>query len=388
MCDNVKEYFKRVAGTPAAGNLRWKGARDACKNNGDTIRLLYNNLVKQIEYAGAPYTNQDVMLVLGSDLYGHSSTEQNPVPIDPTINWLFLRSFKRDIPNIKGWWQETLGANDLSGHGDANIYFSEGEPGTLHGIWTGEGAAWMQLFGNAADAGVQNQDRITFMATTKDEIDGEFLFDPAIKDIPFWMSGWSAVVDLYHVVGNYMGASWPMYGMKCFVGSGIKKVCSSEEWGAASTLRWASHDSYPLRDYWSLGWKDDNKGYAQLLGDFQVEYYNHPSDPWAEPDVKRPMHYYDTIQVANFWPAENAQLYRMPVLNVDQRACTESMVIANQGLLRKKYRPVSGNDGKTRNLPSRCGTDMDYFINQMIPRPVVSGLENQVRIPVFPAGMN
>lgn len=78
----------------------------------------------------------------------------------------------------------------------------------------------------------------------------------------------------------------------------------------------------------------------------------------------------------------------MPALDVAYRNCTPSMVIANPGTAREKFRPVSGKDAYTRNLPSRCGTDLDYFIDKMIQRPDVPGIDELVRKPVFPAGVN
>lgn len=370
LCADVKGHAAK-----AASNRRWDRALQACQRNENVTRLLYRNLVQQIELAGAPYTDKDVMLSMGSDLLGKGTAKDN---------LLWLRSFERKLPGVRArhWnWAMDQSNNDLTGHGGANIYFSEGDRDQV-GTWRADGRSWSDLFQNAEASGFE-KDRVTFMANTVSDIDGSSLFNPEIKGITFWMTGSTYRLDWRDVIpDNAEANSAPMDGAKCFVGSEIMKICSSQELGGISGL---SYDSRGFgTKYYNLRWNDKYRSYTQALGDYTVPYYTYNFN------TSRPMHPDpDKItQEANFWPQRDTLLYRMPVLNVKYRNCTSAMVIANQDKQRVSVRLVAGNDGVTRELPSRCGTDLDYFIDKMIKRPDVPELDRLVRKPVYPAGVN
>lgn len=78
------------------------------------------------------------------------------------------------------------------------------------------------------------------------------------------------------------------------------------------------------------------------------------------------------------------------MLDVSKRWCTPPMVLDTNGQIafREKNRNVTLNDSQAVALPSRCGTDMDYFIEKLIKRPDVPDVDKLVRKPVYPEGVN
>lgn len=373
LCADVKAHAAQ-----AAGNRRWDQALQACKANENVVRLLYRNLVQQVEMAGAPYTDKDVMLSMGSDLLGKGTA------ID---NLLWLRSFDRNLPGLwtGHWnWAMSQATNDLAGHGDANIYYGEGYTDKL-GTWRADGNAWKDLFDNAV-ASALNQDRVSYMADTFSEIDGVSLFDSSIKGVTFWMTGSTYTMNWQEVVSGDGDAN--LKGdAKCLVASEIGKVCSTTEFSRLYGGSCSTEEQYfPTRvTYRTCGWTGLAKRYTQDqgLGGLSLQYYYRPL---ANYDTGR--HLEKVIEVPRLFPDHNPPLYRMPVLVVRERTCTPAMVLANQSQPRVNSRSVAGTDGKTRELPTRCGTDLDYFIDKLIRRPDVPELDLLVRKPVFPAGVN
>ncbi len=385
LCADVKAHSAQ-----AAGNRRWDQALQVCQHNEAVIRVLYRNLVQQVELAGAPYSDKDVMLSMGSDLLGKGTASDN---------LLWLRSYDRNLPRIRGLhtdWLMNPGFNDLSGHGDANIFYGEGDQDRL-GTWRADGNAWSNIFDNADAAGYA-ADRITLMADTTAEMDASPLFDASVKGISFWMTN-STFHLIFNDVLNYSHVlKWPypsvdsfrtnspvMDGAKCFVGSKIKRVCSNEVLGSMSKLSYTNEDS--VYTYYTLGWNPEYETYVESLADFRLIYR---VDRGFNFSIST-LNYGYIEQKAGFWPDENwSSLYRMPVLNVKYRDCTPSMIVTTgpNPPKRENSRQVSGSDGVARDLPTRCGTDLDYFIDKLIKRPEVPGLDQLVRKPVYPAGVN
>ena len=364
----------------AASNRRWGKALQACEENKSVTRLLYKNLVQQIELAGAPYSDKDVMLSMGADLLGKGSAQDSV---------LWLRSWETSLPGIRGFhdaWDMRLGVADFAGHGDANVYFSEGDRDNL-GTWRSDGNIWTDLYENAKAAGLA-PDRINMMADTMSEMDGSPLYSPAIKGVLFWMTGSTYRMN-WRVVMGVSGDDAFKDDAKCFVGSGVGKVCSDREfgqlWGSGCYV--TNEDYFPSRvTYKACGWASKHK---QLMldydiGDISLEYWYRPL---AQYDTDR--YFSKVIRSPHLFPDSTSPvLYRMPVLKTKYRDCTSPMVIANQSKGRENFRTVASNDGNSKALPSRCGTDLDYFIDQMIQRPDVPDLEQLVRKPVYPAGVN
>lgn len=373
LCADVKAHS-----TQAASNHRWDQALKACKANEGVTRQLYRNLVQQVELAGAPYTDKDVTLSMGSDLLGKGSA---------TENYLWLRSFDRSLPGLwTGHWNWAMSqeTNDMAGHGDANIYFTEGNTDKL-GTWRSDGNAWNRLVENAKSAGFQ-ADRIKYMSEAISDIDGGNLFNSSMKGISFWMTGSTYTMDWQKVVKGE-GDSSLKEGAKCLIASDIGRVCSSEEFSHL----WGGDCSTDEQYFWTrvtyvtCGWNSHAKQYTQDqgLGELSLQYFYRPM---AKYDTAR--HLEKVITVPEIFPNSNNFLYRMPVLNVGERTCTPAMVTGNQSRPRENYRLVAGSDGSSHELPSRCGTDLDYFIDMMIKRPDVPELDALVRKPIFPAGVN
>jgi hypothetical protein len=375
LCKDVKAHSSR-----AAANRRWELALQGCQRNENITRMLYRNLVQQIELAGAPYSDKDVMLSMGSDLLGKGTAKDNA---------LWLRSFSPEVSGLRKMhydWMMTAEGTELEGHGDAKLYFSEGDRDKL-GTWRADGNIWSDIFQNAQAAGY-NPDRVSMMADAKSDIDDSTIFNSSIKGILFWMTGSTYRMD-WRVVMGVSGDDAFKADAKCFVGSGIGKVCSSSEfsqlWGGGCHI--TGNDYFPTRvTYKACGWTEK---YKQLmldyrLGDISLEYWYRPL---AEYDTDS--YFSKVIQSPNLFPdSTSPELYRMPVLLVKYRTCTPAMVVANQDKTRENFRLVAGNDGSSRELPTRCGTDLDYFIDKMVKRPDVPELEQLVRKPVYPAGVN
>ena len=397
LCADVKAHAGK-----AASNLRWRYALDACNRNEEVTKLLYVNLAQQLEMAGAPYSDKDVMLSMGSSLLGYAS--------DYSPNFLWLRSIGWDIPlSGKHWkWELTQEANNMKGHGVANVYFSEGDKDKL-GTWRSDGNAWSALYEYADKANDSSisKERITYMADTNSEIDGNPYFANYIKERIFWMTSKTFDID-WSALWDSRNEDYDTYypGAKCFA------------MYTSPADRWFGHSTDDVKNYSGMvcntgalrrltdhtkveragiGWDGllvwsqygDNRSLnaatvARQMGPFEVQYYTR-SKPSKYVEW-RPQH-------VNQYPgflreSVDLSLARMPVLDVKYRNCTPSMVIANQNTPRVNFRMVSGLEGKDIELPSRCGTDMDYFIEKMLLRPSVPGLDQIVRKPIYPDGVN
>ena len=359
-----------------ASNPRWRAANDACvRNEGVTISL-YRNLVQQIEKAGAPYSNKQEVLVMGSDLTGVGTMPEN---------FLWYRN-PQLTPQSRlsngDWGLNTIGPS-LSSVGDTRIYQEEGNVG-MKGTWRSDGQAWWVLFENSKGQPSYNEDRLTYMADTKSTFDGDPLINPSVKDKAFWMTGKTWNLDWGWVMAQSNGQAFensaPMAGAKCFAGAGIKRVCNDQELGKVSMIKPIQHlnpgnyDLSPAQKF--------NKHFS-VIGDYAVYFYK-PYQGGLR---------YDSVSKTNgMWPSSlhpDVALNVIPVLEVKYRNCTSNKVIQNQTTNpRTGFRAVMASDAKQKEIPSRCGTDLDYFIDQLLKRPDVPGLDAFVRPTVYPPGVN
>lgn len=393
ICEDVK------GPPPQVNDRRWADAKNACENNEDVTRKLYRNLVQQVELTGAPYTNKGEILVMGSDLLGTGTM--------PT-NYLWNR---RTITYAKGGlnWGETGQvpsvrlASYLYPVGDNRIYWDREGDIVNKGTWRSDGQAWWDLFENVKGLPSYNQDRLGYMADTLSEFDGDPLINPSVKGKAFWMTGKTWNLDWNWVVMTaYSYEHWPrafyshgsptMSGAKCFAGAVIGRICSDQELGAISLLDRAAPDGY-----WHMGIRNNtyhpeyNLTYEYLkntIGGWGVIYWAYEHAAAHPPYIE--YSYSSVATESAFWPWRDAGMNVMPVLDVSKRYCTPSMVLDNngQGAPRQNYRNVTLNDSQPIALPSRCGTDLDYFIEQLLKRPNVPDLDKLVRKPVYPSGVN
>jgi hypothetical protein len=374
LCADVKAHQSL-----ATGNRRWDQALQACQRIEGVTRQLYRNLVQQVESAGAPYTGKDVILSMGSNLLGTGSS---------SVNYLWLRSWDFNLFSLGRFDEWSMDRLDMSGRGDAGIYMREGDY-EKKGTWRSDGLAWTALYDNMRGVNGVNMDRIAYLADAMSEFDGKPLFNPAVKNALFWMTGQTYRLDWFELSNpSYTGAlkkdDGGLDGIKCFVAAELKNVCSTERMSGGwdvGLVKYDAHDNAWKADRLYIGWKNDVwQKYTHRLNQFLVQFYKGRSGWWFEKIIDTPA----------FFPGgdDKVALERMPVLQVDARDCTKAMVIANQNQPRQGFRVVAGTDGKSRELPSRCGTDLDYFIEKMFPRPDVPDLDRLVRKPVYPQGVN
>ena len=371
-------------------NRRWDDAISACDSNDAFLRTFYRNLVQQVEYAGAPYTDEDVILSMGADLYGYGKAN---------TNWLWVRNYDSKLAGgLQGepdlWWMSPTLLSSLRGVTAA--YVTGGVVDKL-GTWRSDGGAWNELFDNYIDYRIKTPsdtgyslsfragfyDVLSLMSDTASDFDNQPLFT-GIRNLPFWMTYRTFTLNFLTLTPGLQDHDFDHFldGLQCFVGSGIGRVCSSDEMGRISVTKqvdqtfWHDDRAFGSPDNDAKVWP-----YKGLLGSWTVWYRMHSAQ-----DGSPIWNYLNTTSEANFWPDKKNQtlIYRMPVLDVSQRTCTDSMVIANKSP-RTGNRIVQGKraDGTSGSIqvPTRCGADMDYAIDQLIQRPTVSDLDPIVRRP-------
>lgn len=289
----------------------------------------------------------------------------------------------------------------LNNHGDTYLYWDREGAYENKGTWRSDGQAWWDLFENTKGLPGYNADRLGYMADTLSEFDGAPLINPRVKGTAFWMTGktwdldWDWVVVTapsldprrWEIVFNSY-TSPTMGGMKCIAAAGLGRVCSDQELGAISLLR----DRH-LDDWWdmTLDFNPQHREYdstyeylRNTIGMFRIEYKFYHGDVTGQYEYSR------VLNENAMWPWRDAKMNVIPVLDVSQRYCTPSMVIdkSGNGTPRQNYRNVTLNDSNPIALPTRCGTDLDYFVEQLLKRPDVPDLDKLVRKPVYPQGVD
>jgi len=394
-------------------NPRWRSAQNYCDRNTDLVKSTYKDLVSEIEKAGAPYSDDHMVMSVGADLfYGSGKT-----------HWLWLRDIGGQPDTIirghRGDWQMSGRFID---RGDANLYF-EGDESKV-ATWRSDGRAWQELYENYQayrdtrypdKSKAPEEDMIESMAGFVDGFAEPGKSGTLFKNIlskPFWMTLRSFNMN-WDVILYADPASSADLG--CFVASGINKtdkdgftmaatragktvnipysqrgnpawtpltgkVCSDRELARASYSSWGMRQpahflsttptpytqnqcggQYP--EYFCIGngWPEgSSKGYQpyiEFLGNFDVRY----KDSGGTANRKD---WLGERKQAFFWPGQYGYLYRMPVLDPSQRECLTS--IANPDIKRRGNKAVDG-----KPIPTRCGADLDSVVKSMIPMPEV-----------------
>jgi len=403
-------------------NPRWREAGKYCDRNTELVKRTYKELVSEIEKAGAPYSDDYLVMSMSGELfYGTSQS-----------NWLWLRDITGQPESIirghHGTWQ-MRGA--FTQRGDANLYF-EGDESKV-ATWRSDGRAWQELFDSyqayrdsrySGKSKAPEEDMLELLAAWPDDFSDptkpQKLFG-GIANKPFWMSlktfkmNWDVILYGDSVSSNNLG---------CFVASGINKtdtvgftikatsagktievpysqrgkpewtpltgkICSDRElarasyssWGFRAPKHFLSTATYPSADnlcggqypeYFCIGngWPEgSSKGYrpyVEFLGNFDGRYRDNGG-------TKNRKKWLGERKQAFFWPDQNGYLYRMPVLDLNSRECLKS--VGNPEVKRTSTKTV---DGKA--MPTRCGADLDSVINSMVPMPEVPPM-NDIKVP-------
>ena len=425
LCNQVESLSNQDA-----QNQRLSDASLQCKLGTKRAKDTYNLLVKSIEEAGAPYSDEGVVLSLSSDLF-RPSPSSNPYGAAKS-SWLWLRNIdgQPDSLVMGNWtnWRMSQSAGAFLDAGSVNTYFTGGDV-DKSGTWRSDGRAWNDVFisyeGYRKEKKITDRDDfINLMALSEDVYAGNGIASNkifnGISNKPFWMSWWTFNMDwrsMLRISDWKENDKHVTNGMKCFVASNITlnprhgyywantsagndgryynhgyrvagyqdvplggKVCSSPELARISVYytntayntikindlqcgQWESRALACFGNGWSRFATDpdspDNyKPYQKYLGTFLVE--------WEEDNFGRSWSWDWLDQTgkdmsqANFYPNKDAKLFRMPVVDIAARVCKTRI---DTSIERNPARIV----GPTA-IPSRCGSDMDEFIERMLSK--------------------
>lgn len=345
-CAIVREKAK----TGDAKAAYWQQAQASCDDATALTQRTYNNMVAQIERAGAPYTGEDTVLSLGSKVIGKGSE----------------------------WAQSWLWVRDVDAYGDTQGNFNAELPAPtntdrtrefLYYNWKGDGQAWRVV-----------EDVLYHMMSGNEQKDlPTVMRDQAgfknITERVFWMAGetfnvkWREFIKPYDNPDGFSFSPSPSTeNMKCFVASGIHHpwdkdrhvngvVCSEWQMGQF-TWRTTWEDGKCLWGdcFYDVGSRSsDDNGYAKyvpVLGNFWGRWYTYAltakSPEWQ--GIK---------ESALFFPGRDGPLRHWPVIDVAELKCAASMV--DNKTERKKVNSIGA--------PTRCGNDLDRVINAIVPRP-------------------
>jgi hypothetical protein len=145
-------------------NPRWLDVASICQQNRDRIQNTYADMVRQVEFVGGAYSDEQVVLSM--------TAEQIGLPNGNDKNWLWMRNIPDENWAIKsttmqgsvtGKWQDFHARNDsspfwwrppLDKDSDAGLYYrNEGcmnsecrESSFGKGVWHSSGEAWNDVF--------------------------------------------------------------------------------------------------------------------------------------------------------------------------------------------------------------------------------------------------
>ncbi|UZR29737.1 RCC1 domain-containing protein [Methylococcus mesophilus] len=361
-CAVIRENGK--AGGPQAAV--WQQAQAYCDDTTNLTERTYKRMVQQVERAGAPYADDDTMLSLGARLIG------------------------QNVPWGKDSW---LWVRDVDAYGDTRGLFKAGIPQpqinqekeyTLYRNWEPAGQAWLDVkhvllkqlaAKTAVDLPVLMKDRAGFKNIT---------------DRLMWASGktfyvrWNNVADFHDRRQSSIFDPPPINvddvtirDMKCFVGSGIGPkyavdkgvqglVCGEAEVKQIAGrlgLAWGKNKMDKVNfEVGTRSWEDNRyQQYRNLLGAAYGYWYCWVPDSASYVNGRMVTHcdWRGFKSKTAYFPNEDKELYRWPVIDLEKSQCTGSMV--NEGVKRNKTTPGGAL--------TRCGDDLDRVINALVPRP-------------------
>ena len=359
-----------------AQNPRYPAAVEECKKNTRIIKELYVDMVRELEGAGAPYTDNNMILSMSPVQLGIQGATNDR-------NWLWIRDpLKLDLKDtyspfkLGSFPPNVIDPSETS----YSLYFYSG-PGVWEGAWESNGQSWIDLCDTldakkndwkmdctgSINKGVKKgadlpKDFLAEMSTIKDSFDKtntRTLFNGTAGNV-FWVPGKKYRADWWVVVGDGFyndGAKTFSDGMKCIIGSEIGRLCSSEDLGRV--IQTYATDS------------SGGNTYGMTKG-----YWSASIDPTGMELYRYFMTYRIEVRsVSNIFPGQDAlKLLYIPVVNVAERPCKPSML--KSGAARTPYLTVIGSNAK---IATRCGDDMDLVINSMVQRPLYpSGLFTDV----------
>ena len=369
---------------------RWDFAKEYCDDANGIIRDTYKRLVQQIEFAGAPYTTESVVASLSGKVFGYGES---------VTNWLWINLSKVDPIEISFTHDQYIGGFPLNGGigkgwhtivfrngGEANWY-SHNRGGA--GLWLGASQAWEDVYTSydgylgakkKKDDLLEMMGRLEGPSYKEDGTQSMVKLLPKITETPFWISNKKYNLQWNRLAGDDE-TNMITNGVRCFVAAGINptwyyssggsgnphetlrltgKVCGSEEFAGMARQRG--------KQWWGnghlSGYNDINNNdkfyvkYESSLGAWSFSYVVGigPHSGWQLQE-----------ETAKFF--RDGAMMHYPVVDLNSRSCDPSLVI--QGVAGDP--PVARHNTLTRGngleIPTRCGKDMDKFIEDRVPRP-------------------
>lgn len=381
---------------------RWVDVIKHCNMANQLIINTYKRLVQQIEFAGAPYTSDAVVTSLSGKVFGHG---------DSTTNWLWINLDRVSPEEISFKHSEYIGGFPMNfslGTGFTSIEFKNGGEANWYssnrggaGLWLGASQAWEELYASY-DAYLKKNNKTDDLLGMMARLEGPSITNekgekgsakllPKIADEPIWMSNKFFDMEWDRLVGDSK-IDKITSGVHCFLAAGINpawyyssggsnnpkltlrltgKVCSSEELaGMARQAGSMSGDVYGNGEYTLWNYSENDKyyrKYANFLGGWT---FLKGVDGWK------------LLGDGKFF--NDGDLRHYPVVDLNSRACEPSLVIAPADGDTLVIRHNTLTRGNGLEIPTRCGKDMDKFIEDRVPRPTNPVIPDaEVRQPVY-----
>ncbi|MDD2770044.1 MAG: hypothetical protein PHT19_15050 [Methylococcus sp.] len=349
-------YCAIVREKAASGDSKsayWRLAQISCDDATALTDRTYKNMVTQIERAGAPYTGEDTVLSLGSNIVGKG-------PDSASQSWLWVR-------DVDAYGDTKGGARNTTIQTSTN---PDKTKDFLYYPWKADGQAWITV-----------QDELIAMFNLKwdDNLDLPSLMSEqaGFKNITrkvFWMPGKTFEVSWPELL--YKANSAPKLkktcngydehqNMYCFIASdtgGSKHpismlgvVCNSDAFSYIIT------PTYKKRAFPSSTWdifvkqSTSYNQYIDQLGKIDMNWSTTRYVCTGPTYYKLPVFFMDRANPNG----PTAARPRWPVLDIAGLKCTKSMT--GNGRDRPKANSVGA--------PTRCGDDFDRLINALVPRP-------------------
>jgi hypothetical protein len=367
-CANVRSN----ASLSGKSDVAWKRAQVYCDQASDLTKQVYNNMVKEMELAGAPYTGDDTVLSLGSALVGKGNKDVNR-------NWLWVR----DV-DAYGYTKGSFYENSIRPPDYQEVKgFPGPKPEYVYYSWQPAGQAWMDVEDTFYHQLGSEEPRKDLPITMRDEVNFKNITDRVI-----WITNKTFPVDWREMAHFYesdgVRSSLGDTIGKAFVASGIgKKIGDGRHVLGIITNQWKFR-WFTGRTTWNDDFRDvgsrayDSNGYEKytdVLGSFYVRWVKDKNKFWYMTGVcsSSPLFSGNFLLYTDFYllegcgkPDENIALTRWPVLDVSKLGCSKSMVVEGSKVVDGQQRPPINYVG----APTRCGSDLDRVINSMVPRPI------------------
>lgn len=366
-CANVRSN----ASLPGQTGDAWRSAKVYCDKASNLTKQVYNNMVKEMELAGAPYTGDDTVLSLGSALVGKGNKDVNR-------NWLWVRDVDAYGYTKGSFYDNSIRPPDYQEDKD----FPGPKPEYVYYSWQPAGQAWMDVEDTFYHQ-LGSEERKDLPITMRDEVNFKNITDRVIwvtnKTFPV---DWSQMAHFYENEGAKAISNSDTI-VKAFVASGIgKNIVDGRHVLGIITNQWKfrwftgrTTWNYDVRDVGSRAYDSNGyEKYTDVLGSFYVRWTPRKGPDWLYTGLCSSSPLFPRDFYSPSWiilkgcgiPDENIALTRWPVLDVSKLGCSKSMVVDGSKVVDGQQRSPINYAG----APTRCGSDLDRVINSMVPRPI------------------